>query len=403
MDWTEWEGDDAMSARIYWWEMSAVWMEEMMYDDVNDYYGYLPAFFNLPWIGLRNFSASSYTLALHPYGSVVFPIFLTERWGDTTIVRKIWENCRDYGIGPQFGEAADDAIFEVSGGTHHLVDAMREFAVWNMFTGSRAVRAPDGIGYSESSNYPLIPDSSMFSFDAYPLQVKSLRDSIIYSAKRPEVFGTNYLKFDNLFLIPDSFSLYFYRPLMYKDLDWNVSLIGLPINDAAKAIVQMDLYDAPLYERYVLQNSEDLFKVFTLVTPVTTLITEDNYQDRYDYAFIVLDSSDTIPSPIPYNFKAPYPNPCTACDSITFKVEKSPMDNGPLELEVIIFNSAGEKIIELSTDTFGAGEIAIAWDIKNESGYPVSSGVYLVYCRLSFPGIEDMPEVIHKSKLAILK
>jgi len=408
MDWTEWEGDEAMSARIYWWEMSAVWMEEMMYDDVNDYYGYLPYFYEYPWIGLRNFTSSA-PLAFHPYGAVVFPIYLTERWGDSTIVRKIWEQCRDLGVGPQFGEAVDNAVYEVSGGTHRLVDAIREFSVWNMFTGNRADRAPAGLGYSEKEFYPIIPDTAMFVFNDYPFVVtnRNLIDS--FSTRLPEIYGTNIIKLEETYLIPDSLGFNFYRSAIHSTLDWNVSLIGFPIDDNADAIVQMNVFEGPNIDQYVITGTEDLFNLMAVITPVLVDVNAYNYSQKFDYAFAVTDTVVSIDSLVYFNFTAPYPNPCLpegSCNSITFKVEKSFLDAfPPTLLEVTIFNVAGEKICDLQTDAAGNLEMSLDWNLKNESGYDVASGVYLAYWRLSFANdsTNTRNDKTYKSKIAIIR
>ena len=45
------ESEGPSFERRYWMEMSAVWMEEEIYDDINDYYYYLPFFFNYHFNG----------------------------------------------------------------------------------------------------------------------------------------------------------------------------------------------------------------------------------------------------------------------------------------------------------------------------------------------------------------
>jgi flagellar hook assembly protein FlgD len=42
-----------------------------------------------------------------------------------------------------------------------------------------------------------------------------------------------------------------------------------------------------------------------------------------------------------------------------------------------VFSAAGQKVRELTTDRMGAGRHSIAWDGRDDSGQPVSSGVYL--------------------------
>ena len=412
MDWTEWEGGDAMQARIYWWEMSAVWMEEMMYDDVNDYYGYLPSFYELPWIGLRNFNTSAFPLALHPYGSVVFPLFLTERWGDPTIVRKIWEQCRDLGVGPQFGEAVDNAVVEVSGGTHRLADALREFSVWNMFTGSRSNRAPAGIGFSEKEFYPIIPDTAMFSFNNYPLHMSNSAVLGAFGTKLPESYGSNIIKLEDIYLIPDSLGFYFFSSAIYSTDDWNVALIGMPLDDNADAIVQMYLYEGNPFDQYIISNTDELFEVMAVITPIVTDVNDYSYLQRFDYSFFVLDSIANVTQSVNYKFKT-YPNPCdpaNLCESISFEVRKDNVDtfNDPSSLSITILNVAGEIVRTIDYDFEALDEnfttvFAMEWDLKNGSGYDVASGVYMAYWQFNFTSSSFAGPMTFKSKFAVIR
>ncbi|UCE19375.1 MAG: hypothetical protein JSV84_03250, partial [Gemmatimonadota bacterium] len=68
-------------------EISAVWMEDILYDEVNDYREYLPSFYSFPEMSLDAEEPS-----LHQYGSCIWDFYLTENYGDD-IVRLIWEEC----------------------------------------------------------------------------------------------------------------------------------------------------------------------------------------------------------------------------------------------------------------------------------------------------------------------
>lgn len=157
IDVTEQEFVASPAVGRYWMEMSAVWMEEQLYDNINDYYNYLPYFFQAPGRSIQQF-ANIYDN--HPYGSVVLPIFLSEKFGPE-IIRDIWLRCADFGSGPSFLQAAQAAIDSISNHGQNWFSVFREFALWNYFTGSRASAAPNDLGYTEKANYPIIPDSTL--------------------------------------------------------------------------------------------------------------------------------------------------------------------------------------------------------------------------------------------------
>jgi hypothetical protein len=166
IDFTEAEDyNDPILPQRYWMEMSATWMEEEHYDHINDYYYYLPNFFDKPNESLQAFRS---TTDLHPYASVVYPLYLSERF-NKDVIREIWTKC-SRSIGPDFLLAAAEVIDSVSNGTASFVSTFGEFAIWNYFTRAdvRANLAPPGIGYSEKAFYPAIPDSMIAVIQSYP-------------------------------------------------------------------------------------------------------------------------------------------------------------------------------------------------------------------------------------------
>jgi len=168
-----------------WMEMSAVWMEEETYDDINDYYNYLPFYFNDPGKSLQQFGSSG---DLHPYGSGIWPIFLAENFG-RDIVRDIWQRCAD-SIGSNFVASMDTAIQVASGGAHDLASAFGKFALYNYFTNTRYSLGPDSLRYEEGNDYPAIASNKIAQYDRY--------GSPIYPNSNPfspEVMGVSYAQF----------------------------------------------------------------------------------------------------------------------------------------------------------------------------------------------------------------
>ncbi|MCX6828173.1 MAG: hypothetical protein NT002_02670 [candidate division Zixibacteria bacterium] len=398
MDYTEYDGT-TLEPRLYWWEMSATWMEEMAYDGINDYYDYLPVFFDYPWVSLQDFTMS-YPLQLHPYGAAVFPIFLTEKW-DTVIVKNIWQKCRDYGVGPQFLRAADDAIYDISGNSYRLRDAMQEFSIWNLFTGSRASRAPAGYKYSEASNYPVIPDSAFFIRDHYP-------DTMIYGSPRadstwqahvPQNVASNYLELRAISLIPDTMVFRFAGDNS-ADKYWNLSFVGFPINPGQVAVVQKRAQVAGgLFDTIPSSVYGNWNRMY--VIPTVTSIHQDAYPGSKHYTYIIFDSAAADTSK--YQLLPPFPNPMkvnSSEDFITFRVQRPVLPTQQAIFNITIFDIAGEKVKELTANE-GYEYLLAEWKLDNGRGEKVAPGVYLAFCRLHFS--DGTPEVTRKYKLAIIK
>lgn len=211
MDWREADfvpfGNQLLFARA-WMEMSAVWMEEIMYDNINDYYGYLPEFFNQPGKSIEQFNSLT---DLHPYASAVWPIFLTEYFNNPDMIREIWLRCGELGYGNDFLEASQQVIDSISGGTEDWASVFREFALWNYFTGTRSSFGPNNVGYVERAQYPEIPDSQIgtHGFDSltyllpYPA-VRNFSDDDYLA----EHNATSYIRFEQTRRFTDRYWLY---------------------------------------------------------------------------------------------------------------------------------------------------------------------------------------------------
>jgi len=124
----------------WWQEVTAVWMEDAAYPEVNDYYQYLPDFFKAPAVSLDRFLPFG---DLHPFGSAVFVHNLYALFGIGPI-RGGWERLN---VQKRWDlQFIDDAL---PGG---FEQAFPRFALWNYFT---RTRARPGY-YSKASDYPLV-------------------------------------------------------------------------------------------------------------------------------------------------------------------------------------------------------------------------------------------------------
>ncbi len=472
-----------------WMEMSAVWMEEEIYDDINDYYIYLPFFFNSPMSSIQQFNSSS---DLHPYGSVVFPLFLSQKF-DRNIIKSIWTKCGEYGAGPNFLEVTGEVVDSASSGTETFESAFSEFALWNYFTGSRAGLAPDGIGYSErqsyvnefsenpaytevrvENNFPftvlgnsnfeynpshnsafyltlrnidhLVPDytciDSTIAFDttywvcnngAFPTCTDSTEvtavdtydvlyvDTSVACNDSLEVMKFFLALDDQAFFNPWGLSIVYEYKYFYDSLD--VDSLILPNG----AVLGMNIPDPSQYNAMTF--------IFTPASSNRQLYVEKNYEVRFG----VFSSSDTtavdstfIHTKSPSKIFFPYPNPAVIEDMSSKKIKfsfKLPSDStylaestNPLLVDTIlidisaietfmivdIFNLNGEHIrtIEKTAENKSDADnvlFAAEWDLKNQSGTDVSSGVYFAYARLFVGDINGTLLAEEKTKLAVIR
>ena len=131
-------------------EATATWLEDEVYDDVNDNYQYLPTSpLGRPDFPLdvydNDFSSPSYG---NQYGAFIFFRYLSERLNDPSIVRRIWERADGSPTGPDdFSiQAIDNALRSVAG--IGFAAAFSAFAAVNAFPASF---------YEEGAAYPTPP------------------------------------------------------------------------------------------------------------------------------------------------------------------------------------------------------------------------------------------------------
>jgi hypothetical protein len=124
----------------YFYEMTSVWMEDVVYTNVNDYYQYLRSslgHFRKPDVP---FTSNDFVV----YSRGIWGQFIEKRYG-RAVMKNAWEevaNARPL-------QAMDNALRSVA---YSFRQAFSEWTLWNFFTGSRA----DTSHYPEGRFYPLM-------------------------------------------------------------------------------------------------------------------------------------------------------------------------------------------------------------------------------------------------------
>ncbi|KPL01124.1 MAG: hypothetical protein AMJ91_01585 [candidate division Zixibacteria bacterium SM23_73_3] len=362
--------NDQNTYKPYWMEMSAVWMEDMVYDNINDYLGYLSSFFNHPEWSLKTFSYD-YKVpdsAYHAYGSCVWPIYLSERF-DATIIKDIWEGCADVvgnnAIDYPSGESSIDKALQARGG--NFDDAFREFTVWNYFTGNRARTQ---LFYSEGDMFPQVEVEHLHDFYG--------TDSV-YSPSGPNHpygLGSNYIVFKpgdkqggmKLTFSSASPNYNFEISALGYDKDANEPIRhDFQINQQT-GFAQTDVYNWTEYDEIVM-----------IPAPVSR-----NGYSYFPYTYsAIYDSSFHGEKPFPQRdwVGQNFPNPFvinSSADSTFFPFILSSRS----DVEINIFALSGELVWQYTEkdkriDNYTERSMCPAWDGKNQKGEYVATGIYL--------------------------
>jgi len=157
---------------FWFYELTSVWLEEVLYDSINDYYFDLPVFFQ-SFKDNANRSLPFTAESPSGYERSVWALYLEKRF-NRDIVRQIWEQMK-----------IEPALFSMASVLQRhqfsLAAALEEFSVWNLFT---AHRADPLLYYKEGEQFPVMRmnASSVFpgavstvSGSAFPLSVQYYR------------------------------------------------------------------------------------------------------------------------------------------------------------------------------------------------------------------------------------
>ena len=166
------------SEASFWYENCAVWMEDMVYDKVNDYYYYITTGWQNPiyWpdVSITTFNGE------YEYGASTWVFYLTERHNDNDMPRRIWAR---NGIisGNNTISDIDYILSNYYGSSFNA--ALKEYSVWRYFSGSN----DDGQHFSEGSHWvdPYVEPAHIH--DTYPAQGTQ-------GNRPPDRYGTNFIQ-----------------------------------------------------------------------------------------------------------------------------------------------------------------------------------------------------------------
>ena len=157
-------GGWGLSESTQWYELDATSLEDLVYDDVNDYYNYLVQ-------SSSPFTAPSTSLLQASYDDATWNLFLAERYGTHTLV----EFSAVRGADPQLdGQRSYLRMAENLGLDFQAL--WREYAVWTFLSGERA---DTFVGFEEGAEYP-----TAATFDVPALPAEGLEHTLLPWAQR---------------------------------------------------------------------------------------------------------------------------------------------------------------------------------------------------------------------------
>jgi hypothetical protein len=170
---------------LNWYEISSVWMEEICYPDINDYFAYVEDNFRqLHFPGIDGSSAYS-------YGHGIFAQVLDLEYGEANgkhIMLDLWEHLEGRNAFSNINTVLSSSPWNSS-----MTEALGKYALYNVFTGTRSIPGqyyPDAADLPEirlsAYDLPLDISGPPYDFELSPLQttykkftVPSLSDFLV--------------------------------------------------------------------------------------------------------------------------------------------------------------------------------------------------------------------------------
>ena len=350
------------SEDVWYKEATSTWIEDHIYDSIDDYRNYLPYIFNSLYRALDWEDATG----LRKYAACIWNFYLAENFGPP-IIPEIW-----YALEGSSGIFNMIGSVLVVGYGLTIEDAITGFYIWNFFTGAR----DDGGHYDEGASWPVSTYVRMYS--TYPVV-----DGAPYIPHRPDHMGANYIQLNNPGGAYNALHIAYDGPspstvpnsayINYKQAgDRTYEYGGISLNFLGNGEITVEGWDGMEYACLVVVNATD------------------NINDM-DYTFDA-DEVDTgvVGETYSFGMKPASPNPFTETTSIAYSV---PTQGG--YVEITIYDVSGREIRRLLTGEMPGGHGVALWNGLDNEGERVASGVY--FARLDVDGLTAM------GKLMILK
>ena len=318
-------------------EASAVWMEEEIYDEINDAYQYMYDWFKQPH---RSLDESSF----HWYGSFIFFEYLEQHMGGTEAIRRIFE------------ESVKSNSREKDGSHASIHGAISQLG----FSFQRALNGMT-IANKIMSSLPAAGDYSYEEAERYPVSGPHILQTINFQAgNRDTVSSTRLDRFASQYI-----QIVSQRPVQVDLINNSGPLSDLQLNAILKR------YD----NSYLIISSPSInIDPADLKSIHLSVVSQDTAGGNWDYELAIKDGKPGTDSNVPVEFTIanPYPNPFNG--AVQFSVYM--MKEAPISIDVI--DLRGKRVARLYSGELNTGNHNFSWYGKDGSGNQMSSGVYYI-------------------------
>ena len=316
--------------KFWFMEASATWSEDELYDNINDFYRYIPNFFSKPNHAIG-------TEGTFMYGTCIFFQYIDEHMGGRETIRKSWEYSREY------ASPVNDISFLA-------IDAALRENNFSFEMAYKQMRIANQI-LSSSEN------AGVYSYEE--------ADGYLTVVSPPPKEGYLFFEKDDIESI-DNYSLQLYESHYYSlstEIPVTISLTEVNGKFSFTSIVKMSGAEQWIVKSGLEQNIDPQIGIEWITLIVSAL--GENGND-WDYSLSLSDGYSED-----FTFYPPYPNPSIG-QSVNFEFQVISEQT----IDFQIMDILGQNIWRFSNH-YSKPEVIIAtWDGKNQSGQRVANGVY---------------------------
>ena len=318
-------------------ESSAVWMEEEIYDEINDCYQYMEEWFNFPH---RSLDESGY----HWYGSFIFFEYIEQHMGGNSTIRKILDQSAISDSREIDGShlAIDNALNKLG---YSFQQALNGMSIANFIMSSQS-NAGD-FSYEEAESYPVNRPAILQKINFEMGNVDTIR-SISLSR-----FGSEYIQ------------IFSTTPVQI-----DLKNISGPFSD-----IQMNSIITKNDDSYLILSTPSInIDPLDIKSIHLSIVSQDSLSNNWDYNIIIRDGKSGTNSNVPmdFNLSNPYPNPFNGLIKFSVYMLRD------TRITIDVYDITGRKVDQLYNDKLNSGNHNFTWHGKNIAKNKLSSGIYYI-------------------------
>ena len=329
-------------------ESTAVFMEEFLYDSINDCYQFLKTFLEKPQLSIHHDTDRG-------YGSYIYFSYLDEHYVDDDFVKKVFVNSVKYDSYDQDYSLRNLKEVVIGNGLS-FENTMHNFFIANGVIDTSA--ALKQYRYEEAAFFPVksptykniftdLIDSSYY-FNDQQLESGS---SLYYSVNTED---SSFVNLDIEILSENTNNTTYRLTTIFKD-----SLMNYNIN--TQNIQKINVLNTKkvdfLVSAFSIENKNVSFN-FKI---------SKNSSSALDSARLAINTSN---NPIAFKLYKNYPNPFNPYTTLRFDIPER------TNATITIYNTIGQKVKNFYMPGISSGNHSIQWDGTNQYGASVGAGIY---------------------------